>query len=52
MGHEGVYIPEAGISFCSHIIRYELCDLQKGTFDVFVRLLRAQYRYLIETYTV
>lgn len=52
MGHEGVFIPEAGISFCSHIIKYELRDLHKSTFLDFVKLLRTQHRILVETYVV
>lgn len=48
MGHDGVYIPEAGISFCDHIIKYELRELQKTTFDDFCRLLYVQYGFLNE----
>ncbi len=48
MGHDGVYIPEAGICFCDHIIKYELRELQKNTFDDFCRLLYAQYGLLNE----
>ena len=48
MGHDGVFIPEAGISFCDHIIKYELRELQKTTFDEFCRLLYVQYGFLNE----
>lgn len=48
MGHDGVFIPEAGISFCDHIIKYELRELQKTTFDDFCRLLYVQYGFLNE----
>lgn len=49
MGHKGVYIPEAEMSFCNHIIRYELCDLNKQTVKDFIRLLRLQYKLLMES---
>lgn len=48
MGHEGVYIPEADMNFCSHIIKYEIRSWEKSTFIDFTRLLRAQYGFLVE----
>lgn len=51
MGHEGVFIPEAGISFCNHIIKYELRDLTKTNFTDFCRLLHAQFGFLNEIYS-
>lgn len=48
MGHDGIFIPEAGISFCDHIIKYELRELKKTTFDDFCRLLYVQYGFLNE----